>query len=432
MKSKLLLIILFLHPPAVFVIHAQVTENARKVIFELCAPEMHGRGYVSKGDRIAARYIARAYEWIGLEQLSGSYFQEFPVRINTQPSTMKCRINKMDHVPAVDYIIDQGSPTFRGKKEVYLINRSDILSGQWQKLADPGKFMLVDNNRPAKETPEQTGQTDSLIAVLKKGSPFIKSGIILWSKEKMTLKGFRELIPVPFVTIRSDRDPAEIKNVYLDIKSRYYSSYLTCNVAGFIRGKVYPDSVIIFTAHYDHLGMMGREVYFPGASDNASGVAMILSLAGYYADPENTPDYSMLFIAFSGEEIGLMGSGYYVEHPLLPLENTSFLINIDLAANGEEGITVVNGTFFPEQFDLLKRINDTGKYLPGVFVRGESCNSDHCKFYEKGVPSIFIYTMGGSPGYHDLTDIPERLPLTMYGNYFKLLVEFTDSLQIHN
>lgn len=430
MRNKLYFHLLFLQIISISVTYAQVTENARKIIYDLCAPGMQGRGYVSKGDRKAAVYIAGVYEFLGLEKLSGSYFQGFPIRINTQPSTLICKINNVELAPGIDYIVDQGCPSFRGKKGVCLVNRTGILSGEWQEHAEPDKFLLLDNNHPANETADQTRQTDSLIAILKKGSPLIKSGVILYSKEKLTLKGFRELIPVPWVTVRSEKDPSEIKSICLNIKSRYDSSYQTQNVAGFIRGKIYPDSLIVFTAHYDHLGRMGSEVYFPGASDNASGVAMILSLAGHYASPENRPDYSMMLLAFSGEEIGLLGSDYYVTHPLLPLKNISFLINIDLAANGEEGITVVNGTFFPNQFNLLKRINDSREYLPGVYVRGESCNSDHCRFYQKGVPSIFIYTMGGSPGYHDITDIPARLPLTMFENYYKLLVEFADSLQV--
>lgn len=410
---------------------AQVTDDARKIISDLCAPEMHGRGYVSKGDRKAARYIAGAYDRLGLEKLSGSYFQDFPIRINTFPSSMVCRIDNRELVPGQDYIVEKGSPSFKGEKEVCLVNRSDLLGDEWQGKLDPEKFMLLDNNRMENETSEQTRQMDSVVAVLKKGPPFIKSGLIICSKEKLTLKGFRELNAVPVITVRTQRDPRGIKTVYLDIDSRYNSSYLTCNVAGYIRGKTYPDSVIIFTAHYDHLGRMGRNVYFPGANDNASGVAMILSLAGHYANPGYTPEYSMLFIAFSAEEIGLYGSDYYVSHPLLPLENTCFLINIDLAANGLEGITVVNGTFFQKHFDLLKKINDNGSYLPQVYARGESCNSDHCRFYQEGVPAIFIYTMGGSTAYHDIYDTSESLPLLMFENYYKLLVEFADSIQLY-
>src|SRR4030095_9120627 len=108
------------------------------------------------------------------------------------------------------------------------------------------------------------------------------------------------------------------------------------NVLGMVPGTLYPDSFIVFTAHYDHLGRMGKKALFPGANDNASGSAMIIDLARYYAQPANRPKCSLLFIAFAGEEAGLIGSRYYTENPILPLEQIKFLINLDLMGNGEE------------------------------------------------------------------------------------------------
>ncbi len=84
-----------------------------------------------------------------------------------------------------------------------------------------------------------------------------------------------------------------------------------------IKGTAIPDSFLVFSAHYDHLGQMGKDIYFPGANDNASGTSMLLNLAKYYS--QNRPKYSVLFIAFGGEEAGLIGSEYYVKNPLVPL-----------------------------------------------------------------------------------------------------------------
>ena len=87
---------------------------------------------------------------------------------------------------------------------------------------------------------------------------------------------------------------------------------------------------------------MGKNTFFPGANDNASGVAMLLQLANYYSKPENQPDYSICFIAFTGEELGLLGSKYYVQNPLFPLNQIKLLINMDMVGTGDEGITIVN------------------------------------------------------------------------------------------
>ena len=408
---------------------AQVTETARGYIEDLCSPRMHGRGYALKGDRKASRYIACEYRKTGLKKVAGSWYQPFTVSINTQSSGLALRIDDREFTPGVEYIVAQGSPSFSGQCNLYHMDRSGLPDSVWMDQIPDGTFLLLDNNTGTGETEEQTSLLNELVARLEQSPPASCEGIIIYSDSKLTLKGFRERLPVPVIYLRSQEDLGNAVSLYLEVDSRYDPGYMTRNVMAFIPGEEYPDSLIIFTAHYDHLGTMGSGVYFPGANDNASGVAMILSLAGHYAGEEHRPSCSMLFIAFSAEEIGLLGSRYYVEHPVFPLENTKFLINIDLAGNGQEGITVVNGSVYRSSFDLLKMINDRELYLPAVKSRGEACNSDHCPFHLAGVPGFFIYTMGGSTAYHDIYDTPGSLPLRMFDRYFKLLVSFTDSIQ---
>ncbi|MDP4204980.1 MAG: M28 family peptidase, partial [Bacteroidota bacterium] len=183
---------------------------------------------------------------------------------------------------------------------------------------------------------------------------------------------------------------------------------------------------IVVTAHYDHLGKMGKEVYFPGANDNASGVAMLLNLAKHYSEVK--PKYSMVFIALSAEELGILGAKAYTDAPLTDLRKIKFLINFDLAGTGDEGIKIVNGSVFKEKFDLLSKINQANSLLPKVNIRGAACNSDHCAFYKKGVPCFYIYTQGGIQAYHDIYDKSETLPLTKFVNYCTLMIKFFDSL----
>jgi Zn-dependent M28 family amino/carboxypeptidase len=171
---------------------------------------------------------------------------------------------------------------------------------------------------------------------------------------------------------------------------------------------------------------MGKTVYFPGANDNASGVAMLLSLARYYSQPGNKPNCSIVFMAFSGEEVGLLGSHYYVEHPLFPMTRIKFLTNMDILGTGNEGITVVNATVYDSAFKKLQEINTAGNYLPALKPRGKAAISDHHFFTEKNIPSFYIYTLGGIKAYHDTCDRRETLPLTEFEDLFSLLREFTD------
>ena len=142
---------------------------------------------------------------------------------------------------------------------------------------------------------------------------------------------------------------------------------------------------------------------------------------------ENKPEYSVLFIAFGGEEAGLLGSKYYVENPVVPLKKMKFLYNVDMMGTGSEGIQVVNSTEHPKEFERLKKINEKYDLVKQIKPRGKAANSDHYWFEEAGVPSFFSYTLGGVTYYHDIQDRPETLPLTEFNDLHKLIVEFVNS-----
>ncbi len=199
----------------------------------------------------------------------------------------------------------------------------------------------------------------------------------------------------------------------------------TDNIYAFIPGTMYPDSFIVFSAHYDHLGNIDTTI-FPGANDNASGVAVLLDLMKYYK--QHPLRYSVAFYFFTGEEIGLMGSKYYVEHPLFDLKRIKCLINLDLMGGGSEGIMVVNGKVFEEDFERLKKLNTEKGYHLSIQSRGKAQNSDHYWFTESGVKSFFIYTLGDITAYHDVFDVPGQLKFSHYEKLFDLLNDWLKSI----
>ena len=123
-----------------------------------------------------------------------------------------------------------------------------------------------------------------------------------------------------------------------------------------------------------------------------------------------------------------MGSKYFTENPLIPLEKIRFLINTDLAGTGIDGITVVNASEFPQEFEWLQKVNSENQLLKAVNSRGKAANSDHYFFTELGVPSFFFYTLGGIQFYHDIFDRSETLPLNEHEDLFKLLIGFNEKL----
>jgi Zn-dependent M28 family amino/carboxypeptidase len=168
---------------------------------------------------------------------------------------------------------------------------------------------------------------------------------------------------------------------------------------------------------------MGSETYFPGANDNASGTTMLISLAHYFK--ENRPDVNVAFIAFAGEEAGLLGSKYFVDHPSIPLNDIQFVLNLDIMGSGEEGITVVNATLHPEAFSTLTNINTVGNYLKAIKSRGPAANSDHYWFTQKKVPAFFIYTIGTNKHYHDVFDTYNELTFSTFNSLKAMLIDFS-------
>jgi len=410
---------------------AQDKAYAVDVVKKLASPAFKGRGYAENGAKIASSFIAAEYKRAGLIPLNkDSYFQPYKLSANIFPGVVSVQLDGVTLTTAADYLINASSPSVNGTFKVIPVSRSQINTEQALPSLLNGagdSFLLLDNRPDSKETAEEAKIIADHIAQLKNDKSLSFKGLMIYTEDKLTWTSLTYQSVRPVVTInKKDFDPKTVKSIKIRVDAKLIPDYETRNVAGMIKGTVNTDSLLVITAHYDHLGMMGKKVYFPGANDNASGTAMLLSMVKYYAS--HPPKYTMVFIAFSGEEIGMLGSKAFVENPLIELKKIKFLTNFDMAGTGEEGIRVVNGTIFKDQFDRLVQLNDQYKLVPKVDIRGESCNSDHCRFYEQGVPSFFIYTQGGIRAYHDIYDRSETLPFTEFEDYFQLMVKFFDGL----
>ncbi len=405
--------------------------RARIIIDSLCSPDMHGRGYVMNGDKQAARYLEREYKQLGLKFFRTQYFQEFNFPVNTFPGKinfdLKLKKFDIDVSPGEDYIIGSNSPSIKGEYKVVLFDslttRSKKSLKKFKRNNFSDKFILV-NLSGIREKDRQKVMEDA------RENPYGAKGIIV-ATDKLTWSVSQKAASFPTIETKTYgyEKMKSIEGIRIQVENKYIPDYRSQNVIGYIEGSQHPDSFIVFSAHYDHLGRMGKDVYFPGANDNASGCAMLLNLAAWYSKPENKPNYSIAFFAFTGEEAGLLGSKYYTEHPFFPLSKIKFLVNLDILGTGDEGITVVNGTMHKEEFGALQKLNSEKKYLPEVKLRGKAANSDHYPFDEKGVKTFFIYTLGGIKAYHDIYDKAETLPLTKFSELFGLLCDFSTYLQ---
>lgn len=362
---------------------AQQIAFGKTMVDTLTSPYFWGRGYTNDGMKKAADFLAGEFKSYGLQTLdSKSYQQSFTYPVNTFPGKMEVAVNGNALTPGKDFIVSAES---KGNKAA-------------------GKLEVLDS-----------------IQFINR-----KEMVVIKLENKLTMTVAQEEAPYTLILVDKKAVTGNPENFKVNIENKFIKKFEAANVCAFVKGTAQPDSFIFITAHYDHLGGLGKDTYFPGANDNASGISLLLNLAQYYA--KNPQRYSIGFICFAGEEAGLVGSKYFTENTLLPLNKIRFLINTDLAGTGEEGITVVNATEFPKEFAMMQQINKEYNLLTAVNARGKAANSDHYFFTEKGVPAFFFYTQGGIKAYHDVFDKAATLPLNEHEDLFKLVVKFNERL----
>lgn len=407
-------------------------EYAHSIIQTLTSEKYAGRGYVDDGMLKSAGFIADEFEKLGLEKVNDSYFQEFTMQINVIKNA-ELKLNGKQLKYGEDFIVKPNSYSQSfNKKEIYYFDPhyfSTSLKHESSFMDFIQKDMLAQAGKHVVFPPHQF-EVDSLNQYYKHWSNFYKPyenrnrAVFYFSKEKLTASLSQTQDSIAEFIIN---EKYYSKNLNIDdyiIESECISNFKSKNIIGQIEGKN-KDSLIVITAHYDHLGKIGN-VYFPGANDNASGTAFMLEMAKYFS--KNKPKYTLIFIAFAAEEAGLVGSYYFVENPLIDLSKIKFLLNFDIMGAGEDGIQIVNSSIFTREYELLNQINSENNYVKQIKKRGESCNSDHCPFYERGIPSFFTYTLGGAGHYHDPFDKGETLSLNELPDIKNLFIEFIDSL----
>lgn len=223
--------------------------------------------------------------------------------------------------------------------------------------------------------------------------------------------------------IKADRKPQSrpLEKVTADLEVTVGREPIEArNVIGVLEGAgPLADETIVIGAHYDHLGSGGmgslafgsRDIH-NGADDNASGTSTVLELARRLARRSELLPRRVVFMLFSGEERGLLGSAHYCEHPLFPLKNTVAMINFDMVGrlNDERDLTVF-GAGTADGFDkLVESLSSSQGLHPKLIqgTRGEFNQSDHASFYRKDMPVLFFFT-GTHPDYHKPSDDADKI-----------------------
>lgn len=207
--------------------------------------------------------------------------------------------------------------------------------------------------------------------------------------------------------------PNKQANIAVEIDHNRFPSQ---NIIGWIEGKnpELKNEFVLIGAHYDHIGIASRpnsqnDSIMNGADDNASGTAGVLAIAKAFALGKTKPERSVIFMLFTGEEKGLIGSNYYVNHPLFPLEKTVAMINLDMIGrNGSDTVYVEGAKYNPDLSQIA--INSVEKFGLKRFVMQQDLYqaSDHYSFFKKGISAIG-FTSGLHKDYHTASDNPEDI-----------------------
>ena len=380
----------------------------------------------------AGNYLQAEFQKNGLKSFSNNYTQTFKFSINVIKDA-KLKINGKELKYGIDFIVKPSSRSVsESKLTFYTLNTKEYVES-FQSNDKTRHFIVKDNELQKRKhiiLPPLVTSVDSIQKYYKQWANVYEKednqdrAIFRFTSDKLTSSLSQRQSTVSEFIISDKFYSKNMKINDFSVKTELNPSFSANNIIGYIDGKN-NDSVVVISAHYDHLGKVGQTI-FPGASDNASGTAMMMTLMKYYS--KHQPNYRTVFMAFAGEEAGILGADYYVNNPLFDLKQIKFLVNLDIMGAGDQGIQVVNGKVFKKQFDQLVELNQTNNYLKEVKIRGESCNSDHCPFYQKGVPSFFIYTLGGKGFYHDPNDTAANLDLSYSEKVYYLLRDFIGGL----
>ncbi len=210
------------------------------------------------------------------------------------------------------------------------------------------------------------------------------------------------------------------------------------NVLAFIKGSEKPDEVIVISAHLDHVGMDSAGNIFNGADDDGSGTVAVMEMASAFQQAKqdgNGPKRSILFLHVTGEEIGLYGSKYYVEHPVFPLKNTVCDLNIDMIGridpdkkDNPEYLYLIGSNMISQELqDISTQVNDKYTHLELDYKFDDPNDpnrfyyrSDHYNFAKNGIPVIFYFN-GVHADYHKMTDTPDKIEYDLMAKRAKLI-----------
>ncbi|AOW20385.1 M28 family peptidase [Urechidicola croceus] len=439
-------------------------EDLKEDLTILASDALEGRETGKRGQKMAAAFIRAHFEELGLQGPvvngnSRSYYQDVPLKIAT-PRNIFLDIDGEKYKHIEDDVLYYGQETtsslitsevvFAGKGSVEEFEKLDVKdksvliinSNRGERQAaltlakeKGAKFMFV----VYRETDEGFSKyKNTFKSYFNRGSLKIDNS----NKEKETVNSFFVSPSIAAEIFNTTFD--NLKNAIVDFengKSRAIKKIsakevtynldfevekvASENVLGYLEGTDLKDEVLVITAHYDHEGIKNGQIY-NGADDDGSGTVAVMDIAEAFVKAKNDgngPRRSILFMAVTAEEKGLLGSEYYADNPVFPLENTVANLNIDMIGRIDDRdlestdyVSLVGSDKLSTQLhNLSEKMNSTYTNLFLDYTYNDTNHperifyrSDHWNFAKNGIPVIF-YTTGSHPDYHRPSDTVDKI-----------------------
>lgn len=459
-------------------------ETAKEHLSILASAAFEGRGTGEPGGEKAAAYIASEFKKIGLSgPIDGSYYQ--PVKLVKSSSSGRLSINGQSFSNGKDFyfigsepettldvtevvfigygISDEGYDDLRGMD---IAGKVVLVIAEGEPMDAKGNSLITGTDIPSEWVTSRTKRLQNIIAKQPKlilatssavkealdriGPQLARSRITLESEADtpvatptavanistemadlilqntgQTVEGLKKAI--------TKRKRSQSKIADVDLSTTFGTTlqpFTADNVLGYLEGSDLKDELLVITAHYDHEGNQDGTIFF-GADDNASGTTGVLEVARAFANAKtegNGPRRSILFIGFTAEEKGLLGSNYYAQNPIFPLENTVVNLNMDMIGriddkhlNGNHNYVHVIGAdkLSSELHAINEKANATYTEMELDYMYNDPRDpmriyyrSDQYNFAKHGIPVIFYFS-GLHPDYHTPADTVDKINFEM-------------------
>jgi hypothetical protein len=436
-------------------------QSLKDMLVVLASDSLEGRETGERGEKRAAEYIAKQFQHIGLKPVAHEgYFQYFPLtarenRGKNIEANQKFFVYMQDYyypdgwedtLAVLDTIVFAGygisDDGYDDYQNLDIRNRAVIFYGE-----NNHKKGRKDLNQPVAERLQTAAKKGAILAIVITdslqesieefkyrsktfGDPGIRYVLVTPEMSRSFFPEYNEIkLEKSRQKIINKRRPAGFTSPSATIMNFTSDTegITGKNVIGFLEGTDKKDEVLILTAHYDHLGIHDSLIYY-GADDDASGTSAIMEIARVFSQAAQSgfrPRRSILFMAVSGEEKGLLGSKYYVTRPAVPLEKTIANLNTDMIGRTDQkhdsaGIREYVYIIGSDKLSTtLHRINESANNnftklkLDYLYNKPEDPNrfyyrSDHYNFAKHGIPIIFYFN-GVHADYHKPGDTADKI-----------------------